>query len=99
MTLKKMATRKRTIPVGSDLAINFENSQRGPMRSSFNLWFWLLVAPSLAVNGSPLLAAETGADGQFAALLHDEWEFRLREDPLFASETGDHRFDDKLPKV
>jgi uncharacterized protein (DUF885 family) len=36
---------------------------------------------------------------QFAALLDDAWEFRLREDPLFATETGDHRFDDQLPKV
>ncbi len=31
------------------------------------------------------------------ALFADEWEFRLREDPLFATSTGDHRFDDRLP--
>ena len=44
-------------------------------------------------------AAETTASEQFAALLKDAWEFRLREDPLFATETGDHRYDDQLPKV
>ncbi len=32
-------------------------------------------------------------------LLADEWEYRMREDPLFATQTGDHRFDDKLPSV
>jgi hypothetical protein len=68
------------------------------MRLSHYLMFWMVVAALLAVNGSPLVAAEAPADGQFAALLHDEWEFRLREDPLFATETGDHRYDDKLPK-
>ena len=39
------------------------------------------------------------ASEQFAALLDDAWEFDLREDPLFATETGDHRYDDQLPKV
>jgi uncharacterized protein (DUF885 family) len=34
---------------------------------------------------------------QFAALLHEEWEARLREDPLFATWCGDHRYDDLLP--
>ncbi len=32
-------------------------------------------------------------------LLTDEWEFRLREDPLFATLAGDHRYDDRLPHV
>ena len=63
---------------------------------SFSLpCFWLLVALT-----NPILAtAGVGPDDQFSVLLHDEWEFRLREDPLFATETGDHRYDDKLPKV
>lgn len=42
--------------------------------------------------------AETASE-QFAALLDDSWEFGLRENPLFATDTGDHRFDDQLPKV
>jgi uncharacterized protein (DUF885 family) len=32
-------------------------------------------------------------------LIAEEWEFEVREDPLFATQTGDHRFDDKLPSV
>ena len=32
-------------------------------------------------------------------LFADEWEFRLRENPLFATYFGDHRFDDKLGSV
>jgi uncharacterized protein (DUF885 family) len=61
-------------------------------------WGLILVA-LIALSGRPLAAAETAASKQFAALLEDAWEFRLREDPLFATETGDHRFDDQLPKV
>ncbi|HLF26099.1 MAG TPA: DUF885 domain-containing protein [Anaerolineae bacterium] len=33
------------------------------------------------------------------ALLADEWEFRMREDPLFATQCGDHRYDDRLPTI
>src|SRR4030067_1795572 len=36
---------------------------------------------------------------QFQSLLTDEWESRLRFNPLFATETGDHRYDDLLPRV
>ena len=36
---------------------------------------------------------------QLQELFDDEWEFRLRESPLFATHFGDHRFDDKLPAV
>jgi len=32
-------------------------------------------------------------------LFADEWEFRLRESPMFATYFGDHRFDDKLGSV
>ncbi|MEX2092691.1 MAG: DUF885 family protein, partial [Pirellulales bacterium] len=39
------------------------------------------------------------ASDQFADLLDDAWQFELRENPLFATETGDHRYDDQLPKV
>src|SRR3954453_12572833 len=43
--------------------------------------------------------SETAAGAQLQQLLDDEWEFRLREDPLFATRTGDHRFDNLLPAV
>jgi uncharacterized protein (DUF885 family) len=33
----------------------------------------------------------------FAELVQEEWEARLREDPLFATYCGDHRYDDRLP--
>jgi uncharacterized protein (DUF885 family) len=44
-------------------------------------------------------AADPEAAHQFAALLNEAWEFALREDPLFATNTGDHRYDDQLPQV
>jgi uncharacterized protein (DUF885 family) len=51
------------------------------------------------VNTLPAAGAENTASDKFAALLEEAWEFRLREDPLFATQTGDHRYDDQLPKV
>jgi uncharacterized protein (DUF885 family) len=68
------------------------------MRTRLWIWFCFL-ACLVAINARHAAAAEPAANEQFAALLHDAWEFRLREDPLFATETGDHRYDDKLPKV
>ena len=32
----------------------------------------------------------------FNQLVDDEWETRMREDPLFATLTGDHRYNDQL---
>lgn len=34
-----------------------------------------------------------------AILIAEEWELRLREDPLFATATGDTRYNDRLPEV
>jgi len=42
---------------------------------------------------------ETAASQQFERLIADEWEFRLRESPVFATRCADYRFNDKLPKV
>ncbi|MEX0612608.1 MAG: DUF885 domain-containing protein [Pirellulales bacterium] len=53
----------------------------------------------MAIHGPAASGAETAANEQFAALLEEAWEFSLRENPLFATETGDHRYDDQLPKV
>jgi len=36
---------------------------------------------------------------QLQELFADEWEFRMQEDPLFATRCGDHRFNDRLPAV
>jgi uncharacterized protein (DUF885 family) len=66
----------------------------------FRLIIWLCLLISIVgMNGRAVPAAEPNSNEQFAALLKDAWEFRLREDPLFATETGDHRYDDKLPKI
>src|SRR5437867_8763207 len=46
-----------------------------------------------------LLAAAVSAPAEFHRLLDEEWEARLREEPLLASATGDHRYDDRLPSV
>ncbi|MEP7357291.1 MAG: DUF885 domain-containing protein, partial [Anaerolineales bacterium] len=39
------------------------------------------------------------AASQFQALIEAEWEWRMQADPLFATSTGDHRYDDRLPRV
>lgn len=52
----------------------------------------------LASACSPSSAQETSPD-QFTALVDEMWEFQLREDPLFATSAGDHRYDDRLPAV
>jgi uncharacterized protein (DUF885 family) len=57
---------------------------------------------SIACLSAPIqsiLAAQPTAEQQIKTLLDEAWEFRLREDPLLATSTGDHRYDDKLPSV
>lgn len=39
------------------------------------------------------------ADEQFTAIVDEIWEYDMRENPLTATSTGDHRFNDSLPKV
>ena len=39
------------------------------------------------------------ASASLQALLDEAWEFRLAEDPLFATSAGDHRYDDRLPSM
>lgn len=53
----------------------------------------------MILGGSHLGAAELDANEQFARLSADAWDFQMREDPLFATQTGDHRFDARLPQV
>jgi len=50
----------------------------------------------------PLGVAETvvnSVDKQFQELVQEIWEYDVREDPLLATSTGDHRFNDRLPAV
>ena len=46
-----------------------------------------------------LAAPVTGPSAALDALLKEEWEFRLRENPLEASRSGDHRYDGLMPSV
>lgn len=39
------------------------------------------------------------AQSQLEELIAAEWDFRMHENPIFATSCGDHRFDDKLPSV
>jgi uncharacterized protein (DUF885 family) len=54
-----------------------------------------------AVTAFLAAAAGAGPDAKarFDALLADAWELDMRESPLLATMTGDHRFDDRLPSM
>ncbi|HEY6065258.1 MAG TPA: DUF885 family protein, partial [Thermoanaerobaculia bacterium] len=56
-----------------------------------------------AVLSLTLLASPSGKEPAAAARLHalldEAWQFELREDPIFATSVGDHRYDDRLPSV
>ncbi len=56
-----------------------------------------MVATVLTI--APIASAAPTASDHFAELLDDAWQFELVENPLFATETGDHRYDDQLPAV
>ncbi|HEV3005891.1 MAG TPA: DUF885 domain-containing protein [Pirellulales bacterium] len=61
-----------------------------------------LVSASAALAVTSWAAGLQGAEsaGQQLQRLFDEaWEFGLVEDPLYATDCGDHRFDDRLPSV
>jgi hypothetical protein len=48
------------------------------MRSVVLIRRWLIILGCVSVNTSLLQAAEPTASEQFAALLNDAWEFRMR---------------------
>ena len=54
---------------------------------------------ALALAAPRALAQGAEAKTRFDALLADSWEQDKRENPLFATSTGDHRFNDRLPSV
>ncbi len=55
----------------------------------------IAVAWSIAALGSVALAQTP----ELSELFEEEWEFRLRFDPLLATSVGDPRYDDRLPSV
>ncbi|HUM01351.1 MAG TPA: DUF885 domain-containing protein [Thermoanaerobaculia bacterium] len=58
----------------------------------------LLVCPLLLQAATPSPESKE-AKTRLVALLDDDWEMRLSEDPLLATAVGDHRFDGQLPTV
>jgi uncharacterized protein (DUF885 family) len=62
--------------------------------SAFLGAFMGLIALALSPAQGPATARS-----QLNALLEEVWQFELREDPLFATSAGDHRYDDRLASV
>jgi uncharacterized protein (DUF885 family) len=56
--------------------------------------FLLVTIAILASCNSPRNLHE-----QLHALFDEEWNFRLAEEPVFATSTGNHQYDDRLPEV
>jgi uncharacterized protein (DUF885 family) len=65
---------------------------------------WSRIATLSAITLCLFLAAGcaqniNSSSRQLQNLFADEWEFTMKENPLFATNTGDTRFNDKLPSV
>ena len=54
-------------------------------------------ACALLVLSGPLRAQS--ASQRANALIDEYWQFQLRENPLLATSSGDHRYDDRLPSM
>ncbi len=61
----------------------------------------LLIAASLVLvlGDLPDRATAAGATADLKKVLDETWEFQLREEPLFATQVGDNRYNDQLPSV
>jgi len=60
----------------------------------------VLAATALLALSAVLPAAAQGTPGErLRRVFADEWEARLRDDPLLATGVGDHRFDDRLAET
>ena len=46
-----------------------------------------------------MIAEDAAVTKRFHDLLAEEWEYRLRESPTFASHLGDKRYNDRWPDV
>jgi uncharacterized protein (DUF885 family) len=60
-----------------------------------------LAVTGLAIGLLAARASATQADAKvrFDALLDEAWALEMRENPLYATATGDHRYDDRLPSM
>jgi uncharacterized protein (DUF885 family) len=60
----------------------------------------MIVLFVVVLSGAPLGVSLARAESpKLAAIQNEYWEFRLRESPLFATSTGDSRYNDQLGKV
>ena len=59
----------------------------------------LLSAPGSQAQQKSSAKPTAGATSTLHALFDEEWQFEMREEPLFATYVGDHRYDDRLPSV
>ena len=59
----------------------------------------LVVCILVLLACAPAIGATDEAKKRLDALLAEAWETDLRENPLLATATGDHRFDDRLPSM
>ena len=48
--------------------------------------------------GTSFAAAQDAPAAAFQKLLDEAWETRLKENPLFATGAGEHRYNDRLPR-
>ena len=58
-----------------------------------------LIATALAALLLPQAGLAADAASNFGVLVEREWQWRLREDPLYATAVGVHDYDDRLPSV
>ncbi|RIK77059.1 MAG: hypothetical protein DCC68_18095 [Planctomycetota bacterium] len=69
------------------------------MRFASSSWSAVAALVVLGLAGSVSSTARADAKTEFQKLLDDAWEADLVADPLWATQVGDHRFDDKLPDL
>ena len=59
-------------------------------------WIFAWMAVLGSVCASPSAVA---GDQEVNALIDEVWEYQMTQNPLWATRTGDHRFNDRLPEV
>ncbi|MEE9155381.1 MAG: DUF885 domain-containing protein [Gemmatimonadota bacterium] len=58
-----------------------------------------LLGALLASSADPGFAQQAEASARLERLFAEAWEFALQENPLFATQVGDRRYNDRLPSV
>ena len=66
------------------------------MKNSIGL---ILTCFASCLLGSSTANDARASDEAFTQLADEIWEYRLQQDPLLATSTGDHRYNDRLPNV